>query len=43
MATQWYRLLLLAAYGLRRTPYYALSKEMTQQFFVIFVPGDLDL
>ena len=35
-ATQWYRLLLLAAW--RRTPYYALSMGMTQQFFVFFCP-----
>jgi len=34
VAMQWYRLLLLAAYGLRRMPYYALSMGMTQQFFV---------
>jgi len=40
-----YRLLLHAAYDLaiRRTPYYALLVVMTQQFFVFFVPGDLDL
>jgi len=31
--TQWYRLLMFAAYGLRRTPYYALSMGMTPQFF----------
>ena len=24
-------------------PYYALSMGLTQQFFVFFVPGDLDL
>jgi len=42
-ATQWYRLPLRAAYGVRRTPYYALSTGMTQQIFVFFVPGDLDL
>jgi len=41
VTTQWYRLLLLDAYGLWCTPYYALSVGMTQQFF--FVPGDLDL
>jgi len=40
---QWYRLLLLAAYGIRRTPCYALSRGMTQQFFIFFVPGELDL
>jgi len=33
VATQWYRLLLRAAYGVRRTPYYALSMEMTQPWF----------
>ena len=33
-ATQWCRLLPSAAYGVRRTPYYALSMGMTQQFFV---------
>ena len=33
-ATQWYRLPLCAAYGVRRMPYYALSMGMTQQFFV---------
>jgi len=33
-ATQWYRMLLLVAYVLRRAPYYALSMGMTQQFFV---------
>jgi len=32
--TQWYRLLLCAAYGLRRRPYCALSMGMTQQSFV---------
>ena len=32
--TQWYRLFLRAACCLRRTPYYALSMGMTQQFFV---------
>jgi len=42
-ATQWYHLLLCAVYGLRRTPYYALSMGTTQQFFVFFVPGNLDL
>jgi len=42
MATQSYRLLLLAAYGLA-TVHCALSVGMTQQFFVFFVPGDLDL
>jgi len=41
-ATQWTGLLLLAAYGVRRTPYHAVSMGMIQQFFV-FVPGDLDL
>jgi len=30
------------AYGLRRTPYYALSMGMTPQVFA-FVPGYLDL
>jgi len=39
-ATQWYSLLLHAAYGAWRTPYYVLSMGMTQQFFVL---GDLDL
>jgi len=43
-ATQWYRLLLSAAYGVPRTAYYALSMGMTQQFFLFFfVHGHLDL
>jgi len=42
-AMQWYGLLLLAAYGQRRTPHNVLSMEMSQQFFVFFVPGDLDI
>jgi len=41
-ATEWCRLLLIAAYGVRRTPYHALSMGTTQQYFV-FVPGDFDL
>jgi len=42
-ATQWYRLLLLAAYVLWCTPYYALSMGMTQQFFVFLSPVTLTL
>jgi len=38
VTTQWYHLLLLSAYGLWRTPYYALSMGMTQQFFFFFCP-----
>jgi len=41
-ATHWYRLLLLAAYRLRRTPYYALSCGWLNSFS-FFDPGDLDL
>jgi len=41
-ATQWFRLLLLAVYGLQRSPYYVLLMGMTPQF-LFFVLGDLDL
>jgi len=41
-ATQWYRLLLLAASGVRRTPNHALSMGMTQQFF-LFGRSDIDI
>jgi len=37
-AMLYYSLLLLAAYQLRHTSYYALSMGMTQQFFVLFCP-----
>ena len=37
-ATQWYRLLLYAAYGLQHTLYCALSVGMIQQFF-FFCPS----
>ena len=33
-ATEWCRLLLIAANGVRRTPYHALSTGVTEQFFV---------
>jgi len=42
-ATQWYRLLLRAVYGVRRTPYYALSMEDDSAVIRFYVPGDLDL
>jgi len=41
-ATEWTRLLSVFC-SVWRTPYHALSIGMTQQFFVVFVPGDLDL
>jgi len=41
-ATQWHRLLLRAAYGVGRTPFYALSIGWLSSFS-FFVPGDLDL
>ena len=40
-ATQWYSLLLRVAYG--AVAYYVLSVGIVQQFFVFFVPGELDL
>ena len=32
-----------ATRSVRRTPYNVLSMGMTQQFFVLFIPGDLNL
>jgi len=35
--------LTLFVINVHTSPYHALSMGMTQQFFVFFVPGDLDL
>ena len=43
---QWYRLLLSAAYGVRRTAHALLrivNGDDAEKFFVFFVPGDLEL